>query len=100
MEKTLSVIAIVFAVSLAACQQKPANVHPVETQVESPLTQTTPVTGPTTVNVAKDTVAQPPTSGNTAKTAKAKKTTTPRLDDAIRRIERLENLAKKYGAPI
>ena len=93
MEKTLSVIALVFAVSLAACQPKPENAPaPTPAPIESPIQQTS-VSTPS-VEETKPSVKPAP---KPTKTGKAAKTATPRLDALEKRVKRMEDAARQYG---
>jgi hypothetical protein len=96
MAKALSLIALVFAVSLAACQQQPVNVNP---PIESPIQQPASVS-PSTVEASTVKEATTPLPATTKKTTKAKQTTTPRLDDLTRRVKTLEDWARRYGVPL
>jgi hypothetical protein len=91
MAKALSLIALVFAVSLAACQPQPVNVNP---PIESPV-QNVP-----TPEVREPTPAPAEPVKIIKKTTKAKQTTTPRLDDLTRRVKTLEDWARRYGVPL
>ena len=92
MEKTLSVIALVFAVSLAACQPKPENAPAPSPTIESPMQQVAPA--PVTTPPA------PVTQPSVKKTPRGKvstQTVTPRLDALEKRVKRMEDAAKQYG---
>src|SRR5574343_369477 len=98
MEKTLSVIALVFAVSLAACQPKPENA-PAPSLIESPMQQTTPVPVEPSPKVSATPTVSNTTSkpAKTGKTGSAAKTATTRLDALEKRVKRMEDAARQYG---
>ena len=96
MAKALPLIAFVFAVSLAACQQKPA---PVQPPIESPIQQIPPVSVSTST-VEDTTVKEVTPKPIIKKTTKAKQTTTPRLDKLEQRVRTLEDWARRYGVPL
>lgn len=92
MEKTLSVIALVFAVSLAACQPKPENAPAPSPTIESTMRQVEPA--PVTTPPA------PVTQPSVKKTPRGKvstQTATPRLDALEKRVKRMEDAARQYG---
>src|SRR5574343_858202 len=99
MEKPLSVIALLFAVSLAACQPKPENAPAPSPVIESPMQQTTPVPVEPSPKVSATPTVSNTTSkpAKTGKTGSAAKTVTTRLDALEKRVKRMEDAARQYG---
>lgn len=97
MEKTLSVIALVFAVSLAACQPKPSENAPAPTPIESPMQQSTQEMPAAPVVIPSATASTPKKTTAQSRSTTKQSSSTPRLDALEKRVKRMEDAAKQYG---